>query len=572
VKGVPLLYLPIMYYPINDEDRATGFLIPAYGTSKVRGQSLSNAFFWAISRSQDATFFHDWYSKTGQGVGGEYRYIASQGSDGSVRMYWLNEKGTTYESSSGTTELPPRKSYELRGYAQQTLPFKLRARVNIDYFSDITVQQLYHNNLYDASRRQRLYGGNVAGSWGSNRVSFTYNRNEIFYGTTDSQVYGGAPRISYDRASKRIARSPLYFTLGADYNNILRSTSFAGIEYDQGLTRFEVRPAVTAPFTKWPFFTVNGAATFYSTWYSESLDARGVQVNESIARNYLELRADAVGPKLQRVWNTPDNGYAEKFKHVVEPNFSIQRTSFIDNYDSIVKIESNDYVLGGTTRISYGLTNRLLAKRRGGTGQAREFVNVAIFQSYYTDPRASQYDPSYGTSFAGRPPSSFSPIALGARVSPTDRINGALRLEYDYQLKLLQSVRANGSYALDQRLQVSAGWSRRNYVTDLTRSDNYLDVATTAKTADGRIGGSYHFNYDFRRSTLLQQRVQAYYNAQCCGVIAEFQKFGYPRFDPRYPVEADQRFTISFTLAGVGTFSPFLGAFGGSMSSSGRGF
>ena len=28
VKGVPLFYLPVMYYPTNDEERATGFLIP----------------------------------------------------------------------------------------------------------------------------------------------------------------------------------------------------------------------------------------------------------------------------------------------------------------------------------------------------------------------------------------------------------------------------------------------------------------------------------------------------------------------------------------------------------------
>ena len=33
VKDVPLLYLPAMYYPINKDDRATGFLMPTYGTS-----------------------------------------------------------------------------------------------------------------------------------------------------------------------------------------------------------------------------------------------------------------------------------------------------------------------------------------------------------------------------------------------------------------------------------------------------------------------------------------------------------------------------------------------------------
>ena len=63
VKGVPLLYLPVMYYPTQKDDRATGFLLPTYGASTLRGHSIHNAFFWAINRSQDATFLHDWFSK-----------------------------------------------------------------------------------------------------------------------------------------------------------------------------------------------------------------------------------------------------------------------------------------------------------------------------------------------------------------------------------------------------------------------------------------------------------------------------------------------------------------------------
>jgi LPS-assembly protein len=80
VKDVPVFYLPYMYYPINRENRSTGFLMPTYGNSTVRGRTLNNAFFWAISRSQDATIYHDWFSKTGQSLGGEYRYTRTQGS------------------------------------------------------------------------------------------------------------------------------------------------------------------------------------------------------------------------------------------------------------------------------------------------------------------------------------------------------------------------------------------------------------------------------------------------------------------------------------------------------------
>jgi LPS-assembly protein len=70
-KGVPVLFLPVLYYPISSDARQTGFLMPSYGSSSYRGQVVSNGFFWAIGRSQDATVLHDWYSKTGQGISGE---------------------------------------------------------------------------------------------------------------------------------------------------------------------------------------------------------------------------------------------------------------------------------------------------------------------------------------------------------------------------------------------------------------------------------------------------------------------------------------------------------------------
>ena len=72
VKGVPVFYLPGMFYPIQKDGRATGFLMPTYGASRHQGSSISNAFFWAIDRSQDATLYHDWFMRRGDGRGAEY--------------------------------------------------------------------------------------------------------------------------------------------------------------------------------------------------------------------------------------------------------------------------------------------------------------------------------------------------------------------------------------------------------------------------------------------------------------------------------------------------------------------
>ena len=74
VKSVPVFYMPALYYPVQDDDRATGFLMPTWGASTYRGTSFSNAFFLAMGRSHDATIFHDLFMQTGQGTGAEYRY------------------------------------------------------------------------------------------------------------------------------------------------------------------------------------------------------------------------------------------------------------------------------------------------------------------------------------------------------------------------------------------------------------------------------------------------------------------------------------------------------------------
>src|SRR5262245_39224329 len=132
VKGVPVVYMPYVYYPIQEDGRATGFLLPTYGASRLRGQALSNAFFWAIGRSQDATFFHDWFTRTGQGVGAEYRYVAAAQSSGNGRVYWLDQHEATYTDDGQTSTLPATQSFELTGSMNHSISRNVRARARLD--------------------------------------------------------------------------------------------------------------------------------------------------------------------------------------------------------------------------------------------------------------------------------------------------------------------------------------------------------------------------------------------------------------------------------------------------------
>ena len=574
VKGVPLFYLPIFYFPIQEDDRATGFLIPSYGVGTVKGQSLSNAFFWAINRSHDVTLLHDWFSGVGQGAGAEHRYVLGPGSQGSARTYWLNERaGTRLDSSGGEiteSTVPARRSYEIAGSGVQALGSSVVARGHVDYFSDVTVLPL-HTQVYEASRRDRRVGGNVTGAWGSYTLNGTVDWNETFFGDTESTVHGSTPRVSFSQAEQLLGRLPVYFSLGSRYAGLLRQRRTGDQESDTGLTRLDVSPVVRVPLTRWPFLTINPSVRWTGTYWTERLDEQtGVQVEDGIARRYFDLQSQITGPVFVRIWDTPDSGYAERFKHVIEPSVTLQRVTAIDNFNQIVQLEGDDSIVGNMTRIAYGVTNRFYAKRPGGgsASVAREILNVAITQSYYTDARAAQFDRQFRTSFNRTAPSHFSPVALMVRATPTNQLSGTMRAEYDTQFRALRTLGADMTTAVGGWLQATGGWSQRRFIeglpgfNDPSSLDHYLNGSADVRSRGNVVGGFYSFNYDLLCGGFLQQRILGYYNAQCCGVAVEFQTFNFAGL-PTSRVRQDHRFNISFTLAGIGTFSNFFGALGG---------
>ena len=296
VKGVPLMYLPLFYYPIQEDDRATGFLIPTYGASSIKGQSLSNAFFWAISRSQDATFVHDWFSKAGQQMGGEYRYVVNAGSQGNARVSFLDEKGV--ETAPGTTT-GGRRSYQITGGMTQGISSRIRARANADYVSDLAPDQLYQQDVYRATRSTRSFGGNVTGNWTQFVLSGTLDRTDVFYPDGTYTTYGGLPRVNFNRPERRIGRSPFYFGAGGESATLLRSTVRDEITIqNQGLTRLDFTPTLRIPFTRWPFLSINSSIGWRATYWTESL-VNGVQVDESIGRQFFDLYLAGDWTRLQ---------------------------------------------------------------------------------------------------------------------------------------------------------------------------------------------------------------------------------------------------------------------------------
>ena len=594
VKGVPMLYVPFVLYPTKSEDRATGILLPTYGSSSVLGQSIHNAFFWAINRSQDATVTHEWFSKVGQGVGGEYRYNYGGVADGNIWTHFLDQHEATYvDETGGATTVPASRSFEIRGGANQLLPGNIRARANVNYFSSIVSTQTFNTNIYDASRNQRTYGANLVGAWSGYTMNATVDRNEYFYTLNDSNVQGDGPRVNVSRNERPLFGSQLYFGLQSEYANLIRQTnSFdtsTNLEnaVDLGVTRFDIWPQIRYPFKKWQWLTVNSTVGWRDTYYTRGtvvdpdtgqpvLDPKTNQAllaDAGVNRRYFAVQAQIVGPVFNRIWDTPENGYAEKFKHSVEPYLIVGRTSAVDNFQEIIKTDAVDSVAGGTN-LTYGVVNRFFAKRKLTPGQpaaSREIVDVELSQSYYTNQLQAQYDVNYQTSQLGNgTPSHFSPYALSVRAMPTNEISGTFRAEFDPRYNALRAVSANGSYSLVNRLQAGVTWTKTGCVQQLqpigydcsTQTSQFINPSVNVHTRDNHFGGIYTFNYDVTHAGFLQQQVTGFYNAQCCGLAFQYQTWNYGVNSP-IPIPSDHRFFLSFTLAGLGNFSPFNGALSG---------
>jgi LPS-assembly protein len=565
VKGVPLLYLPVVYYPLQEDERATGFLLPTYGTSTYRGQAISNGFFWAMGRSRDLTLMHDWFTRSGQGAGAEYRYIADAQSSGNVKVYRFARRETIYTEGDSTVVLPANNSFEVQSAVNHRISQRLRARARVDYFSDVLTQQLYHQNIYQSTRSTRIIDGSVSGTFGRTSASAQYQRNEYLTTANSSSVYGSTPRLAASLAPTMLFGSQVYGSANTEYAFIpnLQITN-GNVSSDRSLGKWDLSPSLRVPLSKLTYLSANTSAQYRSTYYSRSLDEDEELTDVALMRQFLTLRSEVIGPVLTKIWDTPESARTERMKHVIEPTFTLDYTTEIANQTRVPKLtDASDYVVGGATRFTYGVTNRLFYRGRpaegASRGATREFVTIGVQQSYYTNPLSSLYDTNY-VSYSGRPKAvTLSPVAVTARFSPTVAFDANARVEYDVNGNGMQTFSTGGSLNAS-RTSANLTFSR-NRPSSSSDTNSFLTGSTGVRLREGRVTGQYVMSWDVGRGYVVNQGIVATYMAQCCGVQAEFQNFNYQPGSSALP--SDRRINVSLVLAGLGSISNFFGAFGG---------
>lgn len=570
VKDVPMLYLPFFYYPIQEDGRATGFLMPSYGQSSFRGFTLSNAFFWAMARNMDATVYHDWFTSSGQGYGADYRFVGGANSQGDARFYVIKEKATF--ADDGTLITPGRNSYELRGNITQSLPGRVRVQAQADYFTDVTTQQLYQVDLASFSRRSRYLRAEATANYGRLRLWVQGERNDVLYGSSSIASLRHQPRTNVSLAQSPLFGTKISFSASVDTTNAVRYEDVSNAASRLNVFRSDASATLRAPVALGSALRFDSSVTVRRTDWDISRDAEtGELVDVPLTRRMVETRFRMSGPVFTRVYNTPNNGYAERFKHIIEPFVSVQRTSSFERFKQVVQLDGVDTILGGVTSVTYGLRNSVIARVRGTDGGPPEYPEVLgleVTQTYYSDKLAAQYDQQYQTSFSNLysyspPPGNLSPVRLTMTFTPSQELGGRFGLEYDTQFKAVRSYNASFNTARNL-FDMNATWSKRQVIPGLIGFDNPLsaDHFVTAAVRIRRPGGGgsfgYSTTYDVLRERMLQQRFTGFFNAQCCGVSIDYAVTNLSHLGLRN----DKRFSISLSLAGIGSFTNPLGVFG----------
>ena len=523
VKNMPVFYSPYLKWPLKGE-RSTGFLLPSIGSSSLRGMIFSNAFFWAINRSMDATFSLDYNSKFGWGRGAQYRYVLDERSQGSAYGYYLVDRVT------GS------KRYNLKLFHNQQLGWGFRAGASVDYLSDLNFRQDFERDFNITSSRSIR-------SWGF----LNWNRSYYSFGLTGSQLQthffdGGnvtmrdLPSMTFSGRSQRLGRIPVYFSFATSFSKPTRTRKFKdGREELVGFSRVDLYPRVTAPFSGLRWLTITPSFGFRETLYDKQIDPVSKQVvDSSMRRSYYDFTLSIIGPVFTKVSDTPDNRYSPKFKHIIEPRLSYHYVSEVTNQERVILYDATDFSFR-FNELRFSLINHFLAKRTDpSTGQLVpwEFLTLEVTQFYSLDPNMAT---SFGRNFnklrgiiiGSEVIQLFSPLQTRVSFKPHPQYQLDTRLIYNLYHKKFQSIGINGYFLHKDRINLSASYYRALRLEYGMVPGHIVGTSGWFNLGKKKWEFNYSLNYNFQLHRLLQGGVGVKYNTQCCGFLFKFTRFDF---------------------------------------------
>ena len=284
IKNIPVFYLPYLRYPIKKDGRTTGFLIPAIGTSALRGFFVQDSFFWAIRPNIDLTFDFEHYQYLGLGVSEELRYLFRH-AKGNIRFFSLfpglgvkaGEKNTISEEDIERLKQNG-NNFVLDMNHQQEIPF-LNSKLSIESRLPGAPEVLRY--LDNGFERYNLMYFTSSLSWTSQLSIFTLNlaasRSQTYnINSEKSEKDDKLPSLSLNMQPHKLGPIPGQFSFSLAYNRQIRRGESQAIQpnfvYGQPSQKINLDPSYTVDLIKAPWLKSSLAVSAKNSFYARSLD------------------------------------------------------------------------------------------------------------------------------------------------------------------------------------------------------------------------------------------------------------------------------------------------------------
>jgi LPS-assembly protein len=332
IYDVPVLYIPYGVFPLQTE-RQTGFLFPEIGQSNQDGFRYLQPFFWAISKSTDATFSFNVDTRTRLGVLGEFRTKFNQESDFQFIPSFFNElwrKNADADIVDKTIAEPhiPQHRWGVVGTHRYTTGTNWLTYSDFAAFSDtLFTRELVDRFDLPPARERTIqasrFGRSQFGAfrnWGDTyfKGEWRFYQDFIQFAKTTLQR---TPEASF-WGRRFFSGFPLEFRWRAESVSYLRRQDCPGTggttgQCGDGL-RLDLRPEVVLPFklASYLFGSVSVAPRETAYYLYSPVDPG----DRGVSRELVEIRGN-IGTTLSRIFSLNGPG-GSAIRHVFEPELS----------------------------------------------------------------------------------------------------------------------------------------------------------------------------------------------------------------------------------------------------------
>ncbi|MGE5220268.1 MAG: LPS-assembly protein LptD, partial [Chloroflexota bacterium] len=378
IMDVPVLYLPYGFFPLRTE-RQTGFLFPQFGHSTTEGFRFMQPFFWAISKSSDATVKFDLETRARYGFLGEYRQMFDRESDFRIDGAYFNESLRTNEQGAVVDrtiadQRIPKDRWSIVGSHRYTtstdwLTFSDFAAYRDDLFTRELIDRFDLPGRDEANIRVSRYSQSRFGvfrNWGDAFFRSEWNFYQDFI-QPDKTTLQRTPQIAF-WGRRLLTGLPLEFRWRAEGVNYIRQESGDGL-------RFDLRPEVVFPFHLAPHLFGSLSAAPRETMYHVYAPVQSSDHN--VSREIIELRGN-LGTSFSRIFGFNSFGLS-RVKHVVEPELSYLFVPGVNQ--SRIPIMDDVDRINRRNVLTFALTNRLWGKTTSGLAAPPSDSNVELLNS-----------------------------------------------------------------------------------------------------------------------------------------------------------------------------------------------